>query len=143
MTHFINYQIGMELFVPSVMVGGEGSTVVVNKVDADFAYIPSGNELNEDFQINKLTHRITRGYKQVLYASKEQYQQVTLAHKTFLENIKIMDNVDFLYLSSQQVNDVIRVACPEANKVKPKPFLWHELSHEQLAQIVAIVRPKK
>lgn len=143
MTHFINYQIGMELFVPSVMVGGEGSTVVVNKVDADFAYIPSGNELNEDFQINKLTHRITRGYKQVLYASKEQYQQVTLAHKTFLENIKIMDNVDFLYLSSQQVNDVISVACPEANKVKPKPFLWHELSHEQLAQIVAIVRPKK
>lgn len=143
MTHSIDYQVGMELFVPPLMRGGESSTAVISKVDADFAYIASGNEFFEDFQIDKATHRMTRGYKQELYASKEQYEQVTLAHKTFLANLKILDSVTWDKINSQQLSDVVAIACPDANTTKPKPFLWHELSHEQVAQIVAIITPQE
>ena len=143
MTHSIDYQVGMELFVPPLMGGGEGSTAVISKVDADFAYIASGNEFFEDFQIDKAANRITRGYKQEIYASKEQYEQITLAHKIFLANIKILDEVTWSEINSQHLSDVIAIACPDANIAKPKPFLWHELSHKQLAQIVAILRPQE
>lgn len=91
--------------------------------------------------VDKKTNRTTSGYKQILYSSKEQYEQVTKEHLDFLKNMRIMDNIDWLSLSSEQVFELVLIACPDANTLKPEPFYWHELTGVQLAQMVAVVSP--
>lgn len=147
MTHSIDYQIGAQLCVPPLMHGGEYSEIMVTQVGAEYATVVLKSAIGTDgadkntFQVDMRTHKLTRGYHQVIYSTIEQHHTVTKQHREFIQNIKILNDVVWCDLSSQQICDVLAIACPEANERKPDQIIWHERPPEQLAQIVAIIDP--
>lgn len=135
MSHFIDYQVGGKLFVQPLMSGGEGSIEVISKIEGDVVHIESCNLL-----VDKKANRFTSGYRQSVYASKDQYHQVAQEHKDFINNIQFMDNVEWRNLTTEQVVEILKIACPNANVIKPEPFCWHEFLPHQLEQMVCLVK---
>lgn len=134
MSHFIDYQVGGKLFVQPLMHGGEGSIETISKIEGDVVHLESSSLL-----LDKKANRFISGYRQFVYASKDQYDQVTQEHHAYINNIKFMDNVEWRNLTTEQVADLLKIACPDVNMIKPEPFIWHEFLPQQLVQMVYII----
>jgi hypothetical protein len=134
MSYFIDYQVGTQLFVQPLMHGCEGSIATIAKIEGGFVHLEACSLL-----VDKTTNRVTSGYCQYVYASKEQYEQVTQEHKDFISNIKFMDNVEWRDLTTEQFLDLLKIACPDSSMVNPEPFIWHSFTLCQLEQMVYII----
>lgn len=134
MTHFIDYHVGAELFVPPLMTGGEGCIVIVSKIEGNLAHVDSSQ-----IMIDCTTNRATSGYREMVFSSKEQYQQINDEHEAFLKDIKFMDAVEWSELDADQVQSLLKIACPDPSMLKPEPFIWHEFTAHQLAMMVNVI----
>ena len=76
-THLVDYHVGAKLFVPSLFGGDDGCFITIVKVEDNLAHIESSPLL-----IDCTTNRTTSGYRQMVYSSKEQYQQIRDAYKS-------------------------------------------------------------